>query len=493
MTLHRSRDRWRPAAARWLHRSGGQWLIRRGCCYILALLVSFGGCSGGADPNRPVEPPLPADQAESPPAPASATAMEALSEQHLVERILDGHAPATADPTFVEAVRRVDDLGGSYEFDAAGRLIGIDLASGRVTVSGADLQHLLAFGHLVRLKIASGDVTNADLATLARLTGLQELALRNTKIDGQGLRQLAALDQLKTLDLQRSLNIKDDAVGILVDEFPSLEELVLVEGVFSDTALAELQKLSRLQRLDLRSCSGLTAEGIRRLEPLRGLRVLKIGGAGIDDASLEALKPIRTLTSLTIEDASITDAGLEHLVRLPLQDLNLARCFGITDQSFAPIGRMEDLRQLYVRDILVSGSGLGQLASLGELATLRLRQTGVDDAALSELASLPALRRLELALCLISDEGLSTIGHLTKLVQLDVEENRLTDAGVKCLGQLSALERLSLAGNEEVTDASVDLLVRLTRLRDLDLRRTSISQDGSQSLRNQLPECRVLR
>jgi len=460
---------------------------------VLAAILAVAGCSGGTQPKQGFDSRRQAESVSERASPASpATEQPSIAEQKLVQQILDGQTADSHDPAFATAVRRIEELGGSFEFDSPGRIVGIDLASGRVTILGADLQHLLAFPHLVRLKIASGDVANADVATIAQLSGLQSLALRNTKIDAQGLRQLSPLMQLRSLDLQRSVNLQDDAFVVLA-EFPKLEELVLVEGVFTNDALVHLQRLESLQRLDLRSCSAITADGLKRLEPLRHLQILRIGGAGIDDAALEVVNGLETLTGLTIEDASITDGGLAHLEGLPLEDLSLARCFGITDESFAAIARLSKLNQLYVRDILVSGSGLGRLASLPQLSTLRLRQTGVGDDALEHLASLAALQRLELALCLISDEGLTAIGALPELIQLDVEDNRLSDAGVRHLEGLRALERLSLSKNEAVTDASIETLLRMTKLRELELRGTAISEAGSQQLRKQLPDCRVVR
>jgi internalin A len=155
-------------------------------------------------------------------------------------------------------------------------------------------------------------------------------------------------------------------------------------------------------------------DGLGQARQFGQLRSLKIGGASIDDASLPLLAKIATLTSLTIEDASITGEGLAALVALPLEDLSLARCFGITDEALAD-RPMSGLRQLYVRDILISGSGLGQLAPLARLSTLRLRQTGVATRRWGTLAKLPALRRLELVQSWITDEGLATIGEQTGL------------------------------------------------------------------------------
>jgi internalin A len=457
---------------------------------LLGLVVALAGCSSGDPVDRP--PGSSAVGGRVPTMPAAGDDAPAITQQQLVHSVLKGTAAEGADAAWIAAVRRVDELGGSFEFDAEGRLVGVDLVSGRVSIMGDDLQHLTALKDLVRLQVSSGDAGNPEVAALANLSRLRELALRNSKIDAEGVRQLSALRHLVSLDLQRSVNLRDEAFAVLAD-FPKLEELVLVEGVFSDAALDHLQRLPHLQRLDLRSCSGLTAAGFERLAQFGKLRVLKVGGAGIDDATLPLLAKITTLSSLTIEDASITDSGLVQLTRLPLEELSLARCFGITDAAFATIGQLSRLRQLYVRDILISGSGLGQLAPLTGLATLRLRQTGVGDNVLDRLSLLPALRRLELAQAWITDEGLASIGQLSGLHHLDLEDNRLSDEGVRHLGRLTELQRLSLAQNEAVTDAALDVLERLPKLRELNLHGTSISGPALDAFQARLPDCRIVR
>jgi Leucine-rich repeat (LRR) protein len=451
----------------------------------LILLAALAGCRGDGPTAEPSEQPIsPAEQptvpAELDPDGMPSGESQQADQREWVQAILDDDATADAlprdlDPAWIVAVQRIDQLGGSFEFDANGRLVGIDLAGGRVTVRGADLQHLLAFPDLHRLRISSSDAGSEQIAPLASLSQLRELALSNSKIDADGLRELSVLEHLVSLDLQRSIHLHDESLAVLAD-FPSLEELGLVEGVITDAGLDHLQRVRRLRRLDLRACSQVTNVGLEKLAEFDNLRVLRVGGAVIDDTSLTVLAKVASLSSLTIEDASITDQGLAALSNLPLEDLSLSRCFGITDAAFPTIGQFSRLRQLYVRDILISGSELGQLASIPGLISLRLRQTAVGDSALDALADLPALRRLELAQTWITDEGLASIGRLHRLNHLDLEDNQLSDEGVQHLGALIELQRLSLAENPAITDAALPSLRPLPQLRDIDLRGTSVSR-----------------
>lgn len=452
---------------------------------VLVLLAALAGCRSDHPTVAPSAQPVSTSEQPTVPAeidPRGMPADESLPPDHRawVQAILDGPAkakglPRDLDPAWIEAVQRVDQVGGAFEFDAAGRLVGIDLAGGRVTVRGADLQHLVVFQDLRRLRISSSDAGNAEIAPLARLSQLRELALHNSRIDADGLRELSELEHLASLDLQRSIHLRDESLAVLAD-FPHLEALALVEGVITDAGLQHLQHIRGLNRLDLRACSQVTNAGLKGLAGFKSLRALRVGGAMIDDASLAVLAEIGTLTSLTIEDASITDQGLAALSNLPLEDLSLSRCFGITDAAFRTIGQFSRLRQLYIRDILIGGTELGQLAALPGLVSLRLRQTAVGDGALDALADLPALRRLELAQTWITDQGLASIGRLHRLNHLDLEDNQLSDAGVQHLASLLELQRLSLAENPAVTDEALQWLRPLPKLRDIDLRGTGVSR-----------------
>jgi hypothetical protein len=60
------------------------------------------------------------------------------------------------------------------------------------------------------------------------------------------LKQLTACGTSSLLDLQRSVNLRDEAFAVLA-EFPKLAELALVEGVFTDAALDHFRQLPQLK------------------------------------------------------------------------------------------------------------------------------------------------------------------------------------------------------------------------------------------------------
>ena len=155
-------------------------------CFVFALSASAGEPSGGT------------------------------SEKAQVAAVLAGQqSPATAK--FAAAVRRVRQLGGQFEFDAAGRLVGVDLSSGRVSATDADLARVLlgnatppsigrgskgeggspaAMPHLASLKLSGAGITNAGIRQIASIPGLRELSLLDAQIDNDGLRAITGLRQL---------------------------------------------------------------------------------------------------------------------------------------------------------------------------------------------------------------------------------------------------------------------------------------------------------
>ena len=150
-------------------------------------------------------------------------------EKTLVKAIRAGKQAAGADPQFVKAVQRIDDLRGQLEFDAAGRLIGVDLASDRISVADVEVGILPALPNLKRLKL-SGAITNEGARKISTITGLTELALQDSQIDNQGLQTLTRLVNLASLSLQRAVNLNDEGLEYL-KRFPKLTSLALIRDM----------------------------------------------------------------------------------------------------------------------------------------------------------------------------------------------------------------------------------------------------------------------
>ena len=223
-----------------------------------------------------------------------------------------------ADVKFLAAVRRLDELSAELEFDAAGNLVGVDLASGRKSAADADVVLLPALRHLKKLRISGGEVTNAAAERLATIAGLAELALLNSQIDDAGFRLLSPLVGLTAINIQRTANMTDEGLEHLKN-FPKLVSLGLGDNSFTDRVIPRLQGLANLKIVDLRGCSQITDAGIGQLRSLKSLRGLRLGGYAVTDATLAIVAGFPNLATLAIEESSVSNAGLRQIQDLPIE------------------------------------------------------------------------------------------------------------------------------------------------------------------------------
>ena len=356
------------------------------------------------------------------------------NEKSRVAAIRAGKVVQGLHPRFAAAVRRIDELGGKIEFDAAGNLIGVDLAGDRISAAAVDLPHLHALPHLKKLKLSGGGITEEGIWHLSSIVGLTELSLLDVQLDDAGLKRIAGLPNLVLLSIRRSPRLTDKGLEYL-KRLPKLTKLGLLEVGVTDRGLEQIAGITRLELLDLRGCAQVGNPGLKRLAPLKNLKTLRLGGYQINDDSLAIIKKLASLTGLTIDEAAITDAGLAHLAGLPLEEVGLSRCYRVTDEGFRRLGGLVALRRLTLRGIPLTGAGLAHLPDTSTLLVLRLNETGVDDDALQHLRRLKKLTRLELRQTLVTDAAVDHLKRLGSLRFLDVRETRISEAGVKRLAE----------------------------------------------------------
>jgi internalin A len=397
------------------------WLARSILLFVLAIIVSIDAGEGAERSSRPEK-----------------------TEQARVASIRGKTNLEGIDPAFVDAVRRIDEVRGQIAFDSRGKLVGLDLSSGRVSVTDADLALLTTLPRLRVLKLSGGQVTGAGMHHVAGLSELAELWLLDAQIGDAGLRQLTTLKRLRTLRVRRCMSLTDDVLASL-SQFPELTHVALIESAFTDQGIGHLKNLSGLKALDLRGCSAVTDVGLAQLKGLTKLTALKLGGYSITDAGLAVVRHFPSLDSLTVEDAAVTDAGLASLKGLPLEELAFTRCLGVGDEGLRHVKDLRSLHVLWLRDTAVSGAGMIHLAGLSSLRSLTVSRCGMDD------------------------------------------------AGVERLARLSGLETLNLQSDPNVTDACVDRLGQFKGLKSLVIGQTGISDDGFARLRAALPQCKMVR
>jgi Leucine-rich repeat (LRR) protein len=162
---------------------------------------------------------------------------------------------------------------------------------------------------LLRLELTGSQVTELDLG---RFPKLQNLLLGSTKLKAIRSKNV---HNLKTLSLAYC-PITDTGLADL-PKLTRLEDLDLSKTAITNTGLARIKDCPDLKILDLRGATGWTDAGLVHLKGLTRLEILRLSETTVTDEGLKHLQAVKSLLRLELDRTQVTDAGLEHLKGLP--------------------------------------------------------------------------------------------------------------------------------------------------------------------------------
>lgn len=151
---------------------------------------------------------------------------------------------------------------------------------------------------LVKVDLSFAQLTDADVAHLKGLAGLQELYLCGTEVTDAGLEHLSGLTALEVLDLWRCGNVTDAGLEHL-NRMTALRKLSLWNTEITDAGLGHVGRLTSLQQLDL-SHTQVTCDGLEHMKGLTGLqRIELVGCENLADADIDDLKMALPMVTIT--------------------------------------------------------------------------------------------------------------------------------------------------------------------------------------------------
>lgn len=272
------------------------------------------------------------------------------------------------------------------------------------------------------------------------------------------------------------LLVEPDAATLAgLERFRGLER-VLIRGsqargyTLPETAFPILAARSRLRHLTLRLTGPLRREAIEQLARLPILQELTVDSVFLDDGWLGALESLPALSRLSVTGTgTISDVGLAAIAELEgLSELRLRGVFGGSAAGYRGLGRLRGLRvlDLGAPPHLWGAEGVS-LDGFGQGLTGPPEALGfVDDSVLHALRDLPNLRSLTLHnRRAITTAGLQDLPPTLVELRLD----HCIGVGPKWPAHLRNLEVVGLKAVVRATDAMVEQLVALPRLRQLDL------------------------
>jgi beta-lactamase regulating signal transducer with metallopeptidase domain/5-hydroxyisourate hydrolase-like protein (transthyretin family) len=218
-----------------------------------------------------------------------------------------------------------------------------------------------------------------------------------------------------------------------------------------------------------------TDEALRIVKAFPRLKRLFLHKGQATDEGLASVSELKDLEVILLWEADkITDAGVKHLAgRTKLQHIHITNS-QIGDGALEVFARLPDLKHLALEGSAFSDEGLRHLEGMKQLRTLwiGMNRKPITDAGVRHLAGLTILERLGLQGASLSDEGIAALKALTEL-------------------KLLFLDGDGRPGGKRITDVSVDTLTALTKLQELHLPNTSITERGVMRLR-ELPKLKAL-
>ena len=210
----------------------------------------------------------------------------------------------------------------------------------------------------------------------------------------------------------------------------------------------------------------VTADSVRQLNKLSGLKVLSFSRSDLTDNTVSDLN-IPNLKGLDLTETKLTDVAIHHIV----EGMPNLKWISLTSNPF------------------VTNKGVSELANLKQVNAVKLAEMPkVTGECLTALSASPTLSFIEMTSDKVDNQQLPPLINAAFLHNLDVADTSVTDDAVATLAQCRSLNNLNL-NEDKVTDACIPSLLKMKTLRHLHLSGTQISKPGLGKLKSGLPEC----
>jgi Leucine-rich repeat (LRR) protein len=325
-----------------------------------------------------------------------------------------------------------------------------------------NLSVLAACANLRVIHAAATGVSDTGLETVADIATLTELDLSHTQITNAGIASLARISSLQTLLLNSCSRVSD--VNLL-KSCHSLRTLRADHTSITSAGITGLGDIDTLETVSLRGCGVDTAEGLPR-----ALQELNLSSTKL--RTIPDLDCAASLLKLELRNCNRLSCATMLQCCVALQELDLSATVApISDSVIVAIGHITTLQKLDLWRC-ANVSDVRPLRGCRALRILRAAATSVTAAGIAGLECLPDLVELNFASCdKLAD--VRSLASCSSLRELHLSRSAVTDAGIAGLERIPTLEVLSLACCNDI--AELPLLQHASRLRDLQLSCTDVT------------------
>lgn len=310
------------------------------------------------------------------------------------------------EPDSADSIAALKEAGAKLKLDGDGLVIEADFRG--TSIGDSALESLVGLKRVRSVLLNETAVTDAGMATVGKVSTLQNVDLRGCAISNAGLEPLTALSELKALRLSGESGVTsvDDDGMVHVAKMKNLKALLLDFLWISEVGLEQLAGLDKLEELYLAKTL-------------------------VGDDALATMSQFPKLKKLRVSQCQFENAGLAHLTRVTtLEDLDLSENNQINDAGMPHLSSLKKLKRLNLWRTYVGDPGVEHLAGLTDMEWLNLDNSQISDECLKHLSGMNKLTFLHLGSTLVSDAGLPALAGLTSLKDLKVTRTAVTEEGV---------------------------------------------------------------
>ena len=380
--------------------------------------------------------------------------------------------PLASKENIEKAKARIQELRGTFKTAKNGAITAISVES-----ADATLDDMKLFATLLDLESYTFLGSNFDDSYLAEFKDLKKITsvtVQNSNITGETLKMFATYPELKELDLRRNVQLVNNDLKAVAD-MPKLEKLAVYYNTFGAIGAKRIADSKTLKVVDMRACQEasdsaakylarmetleevyfrflITDDGVDYLSEAPALKFVELQDCPITNATGQKFHNFKSLTGVRIfRSKAFDDGGVQQLAGLNLERLEL-RDLNVSNDGILALKDMTSLRSVELSELnSVDAAGLKTLfESWKDLTTLNLFSMATDDEVVKTIcANMKGLKTLTLRASVgeLSDASIDEILKLESLESLDIRENAgLTVDGMMKLAKMKSLRKIYIKG-----------------------------------------------
>ncbi|QQS12524.1 MAG: hypothetical protein IPK81_24155 [Rhodospirillales bacterium] len=365
--------------------------------------------------------------------------------------------PARAD-ALDDALAWLTEIGAKdhnkpFTKESLAKLYSISLGTNEIAakLKPDDLKHLAALPALRSLDLSNKAYGDDMAAAAAKLANIQSLNMGGeNQLTDKALLEIGRMVKLESLTLSGSLFApsKYTAAGVkALAALPNLQTLDLSQSSFGDAGLIELKAAPKLRSLNIIGAKGVGRPGLEALAAIKTLRRLVLQWVEVDE-EVEALTASTAIEDIVFMGAfntkkHFTDAGGVQLAKMKQLTSVAIWHTKVTDKTLVALAALPRLRTLIVSKTEVTDAGFAPFAKHATLATVWASETKLTGAGMAHFAAMPKLGSLSIDDTKVTNAGLLTLAANAALTSVSARKTGVDDAGIAKAKEVNPKLRVS--------------------------------------------------